>query len=283
MEAQKESAIVPLYRGPAVANVIGAYERLEYEVLLGNPDCLLTKLRVKGRPINASSAISLTDILFFQWTVEYIPWKRALVIGNSFGFSTFIIAALSPGCSVDAIDAEVEGIENRLGSEITREIARRFFPGVRLTTGHSPHDLAAACRYATYDLIFIDGLHTNEQLVADFQAVQGRRARTSIVCCHDVGIAKMESGWEQIKSQLLKDGDRPFDLHFTSFGSAIVLSGCPEFEMFMEKISRPLSESLYYFGSRHIGLRSACSLLFNTLMNSTRPGRALRKFHHRKG
>jgi len=58
-----------------------------------------------------SAAISLSDILVFQWITQFNPWRHALVIGNAFGFSTFVIAALSPGCSVDAIDAEVEEVK----------------------------------------------------------------------------------------------------------------------------------------------------------------------------
>lgn len=260
----------------ATEKVIGAYKACGYEVLLGNPDCLLTKLRLSGRQINASSAVSLTDIMAFQWIAEFVPWKHALVIGNSFGFSTFVIAALSPGCFVDAIDAEVEGSENQLGSEITREISCNYFPKVRLTTGFSPQDLSQACRFDAYDLVFIDGLHTNEQLVADFEAIQGRRSKCSVVYCHDVGMAKMHAGWARIKAQHLKNGDRPFDLHFTSFGSTAVSLGCPDLEAFLERICLPLEDYYFYFGARHIGLRSSLSMLWRTTVRSTRLGSLFR-------
>ena len=256
----------------ATGKVIEAYKACGYEVLLGNPDCLLTKLRLRGRQINASSAVSLTDIMAFQWIAEFAPWKNALVIGNSFGFSTFVIAALSPGCFVDAIDAEVEGSENQLGSEITREVSRHHFPGVRLTIGFSPQDLQRACRFDAYDLIFIDGLHTNEQLVTDFKAIQERRSKHSVVYCHDVGMAKMHAGWARIKSQHLKNGDRPFDLHFTSFGSTAVSSGCSDLEAFLERVCLPLDDYYFYFGARHIGLRSGLSMLWRTTRHSTRLG-----------
>jgi len=260
---------------PAIAYVLEAYRNLGYEVLLGNPDCLLTHLSKDGKPIKVSAAISLSDILVFQWIAQFNPWQHALVIGNAFGFSTFVIAALSPGCSVDAIDAEVEGSENGLGSLLTREIANLYFPGVQLTKGFSPQDLDKACHADAYDFIFIDGGHTNDQLFADFKGIIDRRSQPSVVYCHDVGMAKMHEGWLEIKAQLLRIGDKPFDLHFTSFGSALVVSGHPELESFMDTVCRPLREPFFYFGAKHTGFRSALSMLLRTVQNSSCLGRIL--------
>lgn len=260
---------------PAIANVLEAYRNLGYEVLLGNPDCLLTQLSKDGKPIKVSAAISLSDILAFQWISQFNPWRHALVIGNAFGFSTFVIIALSPGCSVDAIDAEVEGTENELGSLLTRKIANLHFPRVKLTKGFSPQDLDKACHSDTYDFIFIDGGHTNDQLVADFKGIINRRSQSSVVYCHDVGMAKMHEGWLKIKTQILRNGDKPFDLHFTSFGSTLVVSGHPELESFLETVCQPLQEPFFYFGAKHTGFRSALSMLLRTAQKSTCLGRIL--------
>ena len=260
---------------PAIAYVFEAYRNLGYEVLLGNPDCLLTQLSKDGKPIKVSAAISLSDILVFQWIAQFNPWRHALVIGNAFGFSTFVIAALSPGCSVDAIDAEVEGSENGLGSLLTREIANLHFPGVQLTKGFSPRDLDKACHSDTYDFIFIDGGHTNDQLIADFKGIIDRRSQPSVVYCHDVGMAKMHEGWTKIKAQLLRNGDKPFDLHFTSFGSTLVVSGHPKLEGFMETVCHPLQEPFFYFGAKHTGFRSSLSMLLRTIQNSSYLSRIL--------
>jgi predicted O-methyltransferase YrrM len=198
----------------AIARVIQSYKERGYDVLLGDPDCLLTRLRRDGRRIDASSAISLSDILVFQWIAILAPWQRALVIGNSFGFSTLLIAGLCPGCFVDAIDAEIEGSENRLGSQLTLEIAKEQFPRVHLTMGFSPQDLPKACRFNDYDFVFIDGLHTNEQLIRDFGGICKRREENSVVYLHDVGIGKMTSAWSTIKSQFLTANDSAFDLNY---------------------------------------------------------------------
>lgn len=260
----------------AIAGVIDAYKRQGYEVSLGDPNCLATRLFRDGRPVNVSLAISLSDILVFQWIAGFAPWQRALVIGNSFGFSTLIIAGLCPGCYVDAIDAEIEGSENRLGSALTTAIAKEHFPGVRLTTGFSPQDLPKACRFDAYDFVFIDGLHTNEQLMADFDGVYGRREKNSIVYLHDVGMAKMTSAWSTIKSQFLKETDSVFDLNFTSFGSAVVISGYPELTRFMHKCCGSIGECFYYLGGNHIGFRSALRMLLRTIRYSGNLGRLLR-------
>lgn len=252
----------------ALGLVLQAYRARGYEVLLGNPDCLATRLMKKDRVVHSSYAVSPSDILVFQWIAEMAPWKRALIIGNSFGFSTFVIAGLCSGCQVDAIDAEVEGSENRLGSQITREIAKEHFPGVQLTTGFSPKDLDAACRFQTYDFIFIDGLHTNIQLVADFQGIRNRRGRENVVYCHDVGMAKMLEGWQKIVHELLARDEEPFDLHFTSFGSTVVVSGYPNLKMLLREICKSLGENPYYFGSKHIGIRTACRMMLRTVKYS---------------
>ena len=253
----------------AMAKVIQAYRSLGYEVRIGNPDCLPTCLYQGGSLVHASFAVSLSDCLLFQWIAGMATWRRALVIGNSFGFSTFLIAALCSDCRVDAIDAEVEGSQNRLGSELTRRIADSLFPGVRLTVGFSPEDLPKACRFDRYDLIFIDGHHTDDQLIADFKGIRERRAEECVVYLHDVGMARMGKGWDYVKVNLLEREDRAFELHFTSFGSTMVVRGCKELASFMGDVCFPLSECIYYFGARHTGLRSALKMLNRTIGHSS--------------
>jgi hypothetical protein len=63
----------------ATARVVDAYRSFGYQVLLSNPDCLPTRLAKEGRPLEVSYAISLTDILLFQWILDVrhcrsLPW-----------------------------------------------------------------------------------------------------------------------------------------------------------------------------------------------------------------
>jgi hypothetical protein len=222
--------------------------------------------------MDLSAALSVSDILVFQWIAQIEPWHRALVIGNAFGFSTFILASLCSGCLVDAIDAEVEGTENILGSYLTRKIAASDFPEANLTIGFSPQDLPRACRFEDYDFILIDGLHTNDQLVADFSGIGEIRANQGVVYFHDVGMARMQSGWEYVKSRLLKENEEAFDLHFTSSGSTMVVRGFQSLKDFMKLCCRPLGDTYYYFGSRHVGIRTALRMLSRTFKYSSRLG-----------
>jgi predicted O-methyltransferase YrrM len=261
----------------AVKKVIDAYDACGYSVVIGSPDSLVTRLRRNGKIIDSSAGISLSDILVFQWIADFAPWRQALVIGKSFGFSSFFISAPSPNCDVDAIDAEVEGTENAVGSDVTRQIANRFFPGVQLTIGFSSQDLPRACRFGSYDLIFIDGLHTNEQLISDYAGIGHLRSQDRVVYCHDVGMARMHSGWSHIKAEMLGKEDEAFDLHFTSFGSTVVVRGNVQLRELLSQICKPVSSVYYYFGARHIGLRSAVRMLLRILLYLTRNGSLLRR------
>lgn len=173
---------------------------------------------------------------------------------------------------MDAIDAEVEGNENAIGSALTRQIAERFFPGVRLTINFSPQDLPNACRFSSSDLIFIDGLHTNEQLISDYAGIRHLRSQDSIVYWHDVGIARMHDGWSHFKAEMFGKEDEAFDLHFTSFGSTVIVQGSFQLKEFLSQICRPIGDVYYYFGSQHIGLRSALRMLLRKLFYSIRYG-----------
>jgi len=276
MQAEKGHITNPWKPVSGILKVLEAYQRHGYQLLLGSPDTLVTKLGKGGRIIEASAGLSLSDILVFQWIAAIAPWQRVLIIGNAFGFSAFMLATICPGCYVDAIDAEVEGSENSLGSELTRKIAREDFPGVSLTIGISPQDLPKACRFNVYDAILIDGYHTNKQLIADFAGVRKLRAENGVVYCHDVGIARMHAGWLHIKSELLEDRDEAFDLHFTSSGSTVVVRGNPDLKELMRLCCQNLEDIYYYFGSRHMGLRSAIHMVFRTFCYSTRYGRWMR-------
>jgi predicted O-methyltransferase YrrM len=241
--------------------------------VLSNPDSLGTRLAKNGSLLSVSLGVSLSDILVFQWVAEAAPWKRVLVIGNAFGFSTCLLASLCPGCHVDAIDAEIEGAENRWGSELTRRFALSSFPGVQLTTGFSPQDIPTATRFDTYDFIFIDGMHTNEQLLADYRGIRSLRSEASVVYCHDVGMARMHAAWAHIRGELLNPGDEAYDLNFTSFGSTMVVRGIPELSRFLQETCRPLESTYYYFGARGTGFHTAWRMLTRTLLHCTLNGK----------
>lgn len=96
--------------------------------------------------------------------------------------------------------------------------------------------------------------------------------------CHDVGIAKMQNGWHRIKTNFLDRSDEAFDLHFTSFDSTIVVRGNSDLKELMKCLCQELKGVYYFFGSRHLGIRSAFHMLLRTTLYSTRYGQYIRRF-----
>jgi len=159
------------------------------------------------------NGVANADIEIFVHILEAMPTptrtrpRRIFVVGNSWGYSSIILGLLfaRKGLgSVDVIDAEVEDNCTTVGSSLTRSLANHSGLDVQLTAGFSPQDVTSAMRFQTYDVAFIDGLHTNEALAADWAAVEPHLARDSpvAVVLHDVGVAalhetvhKISSGW----------------------------------------------------------------------------------------
>ena len=52
--------------------------------------------------------------------------------------------------------------------------------------GESPGDTPAAMRFAAYDLVFVDGLHTTPQLTADLLGIAPFLAPRFVAVLHDV-------------------------------------------------------------------------------------------------
>jgi hypothetical protein len=68
----------------------------------------------------------------------------------------------------------------------------------------SPQDVGAAVGEhlnGSVDFAFIDGLHTNAQIVLDFDAVNKVLADKGVMAFHDVHEAKLREGFSQIQDQ----------------------------------------------------------------------------------
>lgn len=231
--------------------VIKAYLERGYRVDLGNPSRLFSQLYdiKRDRPLSTGGGFSLSDALLFTGLSRLDPKPEGVfIIGNAFGLSTFVIADLFPETTVDVIDAESEGGDNGLGSQITRDIARELFPNVRLTTGFSPLDLPKAFRLPSYQLLFVDGLHTNRQMVSDFQGMLPRMDKSAIVIFHDVVLCRMLPAWERVRELGKEGGFIPFELGFTSFGLTALARNYPAAESYLESIQKPFNESRYTLG-----------------------------------
>lgn len=152
---------------------------------------------IRGKLTGAG--IANKELEYFQNYTSQFNNPKILIIGNAFGLSTFALSYIFKGSSVDVIDAESEGKDNQFGSEITRQIIEEKGLDIQLTIGYSPVDLDKAVRFDEYDIVFIDGLHTNEQVYLDFMGVEKYLNRNKFLCVfHDVGFCNLEQGVNKI-------------------------------------------------------------------------------------
>jgi len=206
-----------------------AYEKHGYEINVGGPFFSSYPTdKSTGRPLDLGGSVTVSDIgLFSALSRLSLDMNGWFIVGNAFGFSTFVLAELFPSALIDVIDAEIVGIDNVTGSEVTREIAAEFFPNVSLTVGFSPEDLHKAMRLEKYSGVFIDGLHTDEQMALDFEGIMPCLADESIVIFHDVGLCSMYAGWERCRVTGAERSFTPYELPYSSTGSTALVRGFP--------------------------------------------------------
>jgi len=219
--------------------VTKAYREFGMKIDLGNPGRLystLIDLDAK-RTINTSGGFTISDAFFFMQLQRSYEAKAIFIVGNSFGLSTFVLSEIYPIALVDAIDAEVEGLEARRGTELTRQIAARYFPNVQVTVGFSPQNIDLARRSAQYDLMFIDGYHSNEQMLLDFNGLLPYCADKCVIVFHDVGYAKMLAAWQTVQDLGKPLGFEGFTLGYTQFGTCVLARGDKDTTGFLSSIA----------------------------------------------
>ena len=158
-----------------------------------------------------------------------MPLEKIFIIGNAFGWSTIVLALAFPSAKVVALDAGIEGEDNMVGIDLTNQIAKNEGLNVIVEYGYSPYDIPrVAEKYFgnnfSFDLIFIDGLHTNEQLLNDFFSVNEFCNSRTIFIYHDIINWKMEYAFNQIKKVLSETHDS-FILWRTTSGMGV---SCPK-------------------------------------------------------
>jgi|GEM_PF-3382628 len=207
--------------------VLAAYKKQGYTIDMGSPGRLYsTIIDNRGkRTINCSGGFTVSDAFLFSAISNLINPIQILVIGNSFGLSTFVLAELFPDSKIDAIDAELENVEPQLGSEITRKIAASEFDNVTLTVGFSPQDLKKTANGKTYNFIFVDAMHTNEAVLNDYYGIQDLVAENCFIYFHDVANCNMFESWDIIKKNAFERGFSSFEFGFTQMGCTALVKG----------------------------------------------------------
>ena len=230
--------------------VIEAYAAQGLRVDMGNPaslpSCLIEKST--GKSLSTGGGISVSDAFLFSTISRMFNPAAIFVVGNAFGLSTFVLAESFPGALIDVIDAEAEGSDNARGSEITRKISQSHFPKVQLTVGYSPQDISKACRVPKYQMAFIDGLHTNEQMVKDFVGLCPFLDDKCVVVFHDVASHNMLDGWNEIIKLSSKNGFIGFEVSWTSFGVCVLVRALPMVQQYFESSAGGFRGIRYHLG-----------------------------------
>jgi len=119
--------------------------------------------------------------------VRFRP-EKALLIGNGFGLSSSLVAAMMEGHggrSVVTIDNRQEGEGERCFETAERLRVEMGSPILRHCLGRSPEDLSRVADGAMFDLVFIDGNHAHPHVTNDFRGVHPLLRESGIVCWHD--------------------------------------------------------------------------------------------------
>jgi predicted O-methyltransferase YrrM len=219
--------------------LLNAYKEEGFDFHIGNNKCLCAALANSGQLAHTGGGISISDIAFFFGLKQVVENTIAniLVIGNAAGYSSFCIAEIFPTAQIDVIDAEIEGGFNQKGSELTRKISEKHYGGrVHLNIGFSPNDLGKFFGGRKYDLIFIDGKHTNEQRLLDFNGVIPFAADNCVIYLHDVELENMQESYDEIKKNQHMFSFYAVD--FTSFGCKALVRNNKKVEEWLFMISK---------------------------------------------
>jgi hypothetical protein len=191
---------------PLLVDLMMLYEKQGYKVTCGldpqhthKPTSEYAWLWKDYQQQTENLGIALKELYFLECALgmpaptSYArPWKprTILVIGNSFGWSTFALALLCPQAHVYAVDiGDTPFTEEWI--DRSNQIAEAEALAVTVIKGASPHAVdqllgpGGALEGQTLDLVLIDGLHSPEQVGLDLTAVLPALSEGSVVLCHD--------------------------------------------------------------------------------------------------
>jgi predicted O-methyltransferase YrrM len=141
-----------------------------------------------GNNLTNGLGISSLEIYFLETLFHRYTPKHLFVIGNSFGWSSVALCLLNPSGRVLAIDCESDD-NTDYGLIVTNKIAQKYNLNLVAVRGRSPNDvahLALQHKITPIDFVFIDGTHTPDQIIDDFNAIKKWATQNCIYLFHDV-------------------------------------------------------------------------------------------------
>jgi predicted O-methyltransferase YrrM len=215
---------------PIIDKLISAYRVEGIDICTGLashdfgnlPSAPFTRFVKDGRSMTGGLGIALQEIYLLENLFGAYRPRHVLIIGNSLGWSTLAIAMLLPDSQIAAMDAGFD--ENALcGLDLTNRMAASAgLNKVRALKGASPQAVAGVVDAeldGRVDFALIDGLHTNEQVVLDYEAIARKAARDAVYLFHDVYAFNLHEGIAQIEQMA---GRAVQSLRATPSGMAIL-------------------------------------------------------------
>lgn len=239
--------------------LLSAYSEEGYEVSVGlNPDresangCFgflvesdlvskLTKPDILPRFLTGGG-IGLSEIYLLENVLRIFQPKREFLIGIAAGWSTIALGLINPSAYLYGIDNCTEGIDSQNGLELTKRIAEKFNLNLKICVGCSPEDVPSFLGKVlavggTIDFVFVDGLHTNEQVFRDFHACLPYLSDSAILAFHDILNWNMLSGWQNIVESGQKHNFKAVILRRTASGMG----------MLYRNVSKEVEENTFAF------------------------------------
>lgn len=209
-----------LYEG-AGFTVTSGLNPYHHQGYLGAP---FTWLMKDGKSFSNGLGIALQEIYFLECLFSEFRPETALIIGNSFGWSSLAVGLLNPDARIVAVDACFD--ENSdIGLDLTNSLAVKAGIDVTAMKGVSPKDVPRIVDEVLDGRIsfcFVDGLHTNEQVFKDYAAVKPFMDENGLILFHDVVSCDLIDGITRIGQDMGRDLEL---LYATSSGMAFLCMG----------------------------------------------------------
>ena len=195
----------------------------ESETRTNDPDAqLATAHRTDGTPIHSGTGLALEEVMVLEHLLEGIQ-GNCLIIGDGLGWNAVALGLLLKGKGrVLALDACREGRRGDRGARLVDAITASEGLPLEVAEGVSPGDLAARVEGrldGRLDLVLVDGLHSDEQQILDYEGVRPYLAPGALVLFHDVLNWRTEASFREIAR---RDGRGAALLHRTASGMGIL-------------------------------------------------------------
>jgi predicted O-methyltransferase YrrM len=201
----------------ALQEALDLFSRAGIEVTGGlNPDHFdggeakriqfMEAIRLQDKFVLDSGGISPFEVALLEGLAQNIESpKNIFIVGNAWGWSAVVFHFLFPSARIVTIDALIGGESARVTNEIFQEIIKTENLPIKSKIGFSPNDVESVVKNSFvdfFDFVFIDGDHTNAQVIKDFHAIVPFTNETSTFLFHDVLSWDLTESFNSISSEM---------------------------------------------------------------------------------